>query len=184
MWQITECSSSQACAWKSNKKHLRISRGRRAALADYQRPHTHGALVWFWQSQVPTGSQAPDCASVVRNWPFPCPLQGLQVLNSSPLMSACVPTTVHTPALNILSQRYIQSPALHSAQTRIPGWRGARLSESLLPPLLAPTQMRRCNLLATKTLTLFYSLIDSLALETILIMFHEIELTTCKIFNG
>lgn len=89
-------------------------------------------------------------------------------------MAACVPTTVHTPALTILSQRYIQSPPLHLAQTHIPRLAGSPSQRIPAASIAGTSTDAALYLLTTKTLTLFYSLIDSLALETISIIFHEI----------
>lgn len=129
--------------WKSNKKHLRTSRGRRAALAGSQCPHAPGALLSLWQAQVPRDPWAPDWARGLRDWAVPHPISVLQVLKRSPLMPACAPTAVPTPAFNTLSQRHIQSP-LRSAQAPIPGWLRACPSDSPLPPFLAPAQMQLC----------------------------------------
>lgn len=141
-------------------------------LAAYQCLLAHGALVLLWQSQVPMDSSAQDCASALKNWAFPSPILGLQVPTSLPLRYARTLTTVHTPDFDTLSQRHINAL---STRYKLGSQAGCVPPRQFPAASIAGTSTDTAlYLLTTKTFPLFYSIIDSLTLETKLIIFHEI----------
>lgn len=85
-------------------------------------------------------------ASVLRNWALPHLILGLQVLNSSAQTCACALTTVHTPALNTLSQRYIQSPL---PQHRLRSQAGCT-PVSVVPGCLHCWHRHKCSFVSTQ----------------------------------
>lgn len=134
VWQITACSSGQAWAWKSHKKHLRTSRGRIAAwtainVSMLLVPWFHPGRLRFLQVPRPLTGLSPIPRWAFRFWTahLGCP-------------HAPQPQSTHLLSIHFLKGIVTALPAPHRLRSQ-----AGCVPDAVIPCCLHSWQPHKCS---------------------------------------